>query len=184
MSLTVLAQNLKLIRKNLNCTQIAIAEILGIGFRTYVRYEAGERDAPVGALIKIARLGNLSLDRLLTTPLTSEDLKAPDSGKTPTTSQQIEVIGGGFEEGRIMFKGLTNDRLITMNKSEKNLLIHYRKLNLLDKGKCVADAEWILDNPKNLGLPPPLGSLKKQKIKNTQKLKQMAKSVKKITLRG
>ena len=71
-----------------------------------------------------------------------------------------------------------------MNKSEKNLLIHYRKLNRLDKGKCVADAVWILDNPKNLGLPPPLGSLKKQKIKNTQKLKQMAKSIKKITLRG
>ena len=183
MSLTVLAQNLKLIRKNLNCTQIAISEILGIGFRTYVRYEAGERDAPVAALIKIARLGNLSLDRLLTTPLTSEDLKAPDSRKTPTTSQQIEVIGGGFEEGRIMFKGLTNDRLITMNKSEKNLLIHYRKLNLLDKGKCVAGAEWILDNSKNLGLPPPRFTQKTKNKKHTE-VKQMAKSIKKITLRG
>ena len=45
--MTVLSENLKTIRKNLKCTQGALSEVLGIGFRTYVRYEAGERDAPV-----------------------------------------------------------------------------------------------------------------------------------------
>ena len=52
--MTVLAQNLKTIRKNLNCTQMTISDVLDIGFRTYVRYEAGERDAPVAVLVKLA----------------------------------------------------------------------------------------------------------------------------------
>lgn len=184
--MTVLTQNLKTIRRSLTCTQMAISEVLDIGLRTYVRYEAGQRDVPVAVLVKFARLGNLSLDRLLTTLLTLEDLKTPDAEKTPTTPQEMDVIGGGLQEGRIMFRGLTNDHLITKNKSEKNLLIEYRKLNHLDREKCVVDAEWILNNPKTFGLAclsPE--SRKKQKAKNTQKLMQMANSInKKITLCG
>ncbi len=41
---------------------MALSEALEIGFRTYVRYEAGERNAPV--MVKLAKLGNVSLDRL------------------------------------------------------------------------------------------------------------------------
>ena len=148
--MTLLAQNLKTIRRNLTCTQMAISEVLDIGFRTYVRYEAGQRAVPVAVLVKFARLGNISLDRLLTTSLTLEDLKNPDVGKTPTTPQQMDVIGGGLQEGRIMFRGLTNDYLITKDKSEKNLLTEYRKLNRLDREKFVVDAEWILNNPKTI----------------------------------
>ena len=65
--MTVLSENLKIIRKKLDCTQNALSEVLEIGFRTYVRYEAGERDAPVSVLVKLARLASVSLDRLLTT---------------------------------------------------------------------------------------------------------------------
>ena len=164
--MTVLAQNLKAVRKNLNCTQMAISEVLDIGFRTYVRYEAGERDAPVALLIKVARLANLSLDRLLTTPLTPEDLKTPDVEKIPTSPQRMEVIGGGIEEGRIMFRGLTNDHVITRGGSEKNLLTEFRKLSHLDREKCVVDAEWILNNPKTFGLTATTGSRKYKKYRN------------------
>ena len=73
--MTILAENLKTIRKHLNCTQMAISQVIEVGFRTYVRYEAGERDAPVSVLVKLARLGNISLDRLLTTKVTPEDLE-------------------------------------------------------------------------------------------------------------
>jgi len=149
--LTVLAQNLKVIRKNLNCTQMKISKVLGIGFRTYVRYEAGERDAPVAVLVKLAKLGNISLDRLLTSPLTLEGLKIHDVNKTPNTPQQMEVVGGGLEEGRLMFKGLINDHLIATNKLENKLLNAYRKLNRLDKKNYLIDVEWVLYNPKNLG---------------------------------
>ena len=64
--MSILSKNVKLIRRELRCTQSAMAEILRIGFRTYVRYEAGERDAPVSVLIKLAHLGNISLEQLLT----------------------------------------------------------------------------------------------------------------------
>ena len=39
-----------------------------------MRYEAGERDAPVSVLIKIARLGNISLEQLLTTAIEPNDI--------------------------------------------------------------------------------------------------------------
>jgi len=185
LSMTVLAQNLRAIRKNLNCTQMAISDVLDIGFRTYVRYEAGERDAPVAVLVKLARLGNISLDRLLITPMTPEDLKTPDVEKTPATPRPMEVIGGGLEEGRVIFKGLRNDHLVTTDKTEKNLLIKYRNLNRSGREKCVLDAEWILNNPRTIRRRKnPRTSRKAQKEKNTQRLKQMAKSIKKTTLRG
>ena len=74
----VLAENMRTIRKSLKCTQMALAQVLDIGFRTYVRYESGERDAPVSVMIKLSRLGNISLDRLLTTRISNEELKHPD----------------------------------------------------------------------------------------------------------
>jgi transcriptional regulator with XRE-family HTH domain len=75
--MTILSENLKTLRKKLNCTQMAISEVLEIGFRTYVRYEAGERDAPVSVMVKLAKLGNVSLDRVLTTKILPEDLDTP-----------------------------------------------------------------------------------------------------------
>ena len=120
--MTILSNNIRAIRKNLNCTQISLAEVLEIGFRTYVRYEAGERDAPVFVLVKLARLGNISLDRLLTTKVLPENLNVPDQKYFPTSKAPLEVIGGGFEEGRLMFKGLLNDNLISTNKEEQKLL--------------------------------------------------------------
>ena len=53
--MSTLAKNLKTVRKELGCTQSVMSEILKVGFRTFVRYEAGERDAPVSVLVKIAR---------------------------------------------------------------------------------------------------------------------------------
>ena len=67
--MTLLAQNLKIIRKKLNLTQITLARLIDVGFRTYVRYEVGERDALVNVLIKMAKLGNISLDQQLSTAL-------------------------------------------------------------------------------------------------------------------
>ena len=178
--MTVLAQNLKTIRQNLSCTQMAISQVLDIGFRTYVRYEAGERDAPVAVLVKLARLGNISLDRLLTTPLTLADLKMPDVEEVPPAPKKMEIISGGLEEGRVMFKGLRNDHLISTNKNERNLLSRYRELNRPSRDKCLFDAEWILHNPQ--AFRPSRGphiSRKTQKTKNTQMLKTIAKSIRK-----
>ena len=97
---------------------MAISEVLEIGFRTYVRYEAGERDAPVSVMVKLAKLGNVSLDRVLTTKILPEDLNTPDLVNPHSTINNAELIGGGIEEGRLMLKGFLNDNLVTTNKDE------------------------------------------------------------------
>lgn len=185
--MTILSKNLKVIRKNLNCTQMAIAKVLDIGFRTYVRYEAGERDAPVSILVKFARLGNLSLDRLLTTEITLEELKTPDEENPPATSAKLEVIGGSVEEGRIMFKGIKQDFLVCTHSHEKNLIDLFRKVDRTTKEKVLVEAEWLLKKQ--------LQKMKKDRIKkaipkklikekNAARLKKAAKAIKKITLKG
>ena len=74
----VLEQNLETIKRKFSHALMTLAGLLGIGFRTYVRYETEKHDAPVNVLIKIATLGNISLDRLLTTTLTLESLEMPN----------------------------------------------------------------------------------------------------------
>jgi transcriptional regulator with XRE-family HTH domain len=184
--MTILSDNLKTIRKNHNSSQMALSEFLEIGFRTYVRYEAGERDAPVSVLVKLARLGNLSLDRLLTTKVLPGDLQTPDKKKPPTYKAPLEVIGGGLKEGRLMFKGQLNDNLISTNKEEQKLLTLFRKLNPSDREKFLFNAEWVYTNTRKSVRyrKPKKIPRKEEKAKIAVKLKKLAKSIKKITVRG
>ena len=177
---------MKTIRKSLSCTQMAIARVLDIGFRTYVRYEAGERDAPVAVLVKFARLGNLSLDRLLTTKLEPADLEMPDLDPPVGKLSSVEVIGGSIKEGRLVFKGVSGDYYVTATTDEKKLLNHFRKMPKKSQDKCLVDMEWSLK--KNKVRMDTSGkkkvSRKIEKTRNASKLKKMAKTIKKITLKG
>jgi transcriptional regulator with XRE-family HTH domain len=184
--MTVLSENLKIIRKKLDCTQIALSEVLEIGFRTYVRYEAGERDAPVSVLVKLARLGNVSLDRLLTTKIYIENLQTPDKHLSLSSNDSLEVIGGGLEEGRLMLKGLLCDHLISTNKEEQQLLTLFRQMNVTNREKFLLDAEWIYTNTQKSARyrKPRKISRKEEKAKNAVKLRKLAKSIKKTTVNG
>lgn len=185
--MTILSKNLKTIRKNLNCTQMAVAKVLDIGFRTYVRYEAGERDAPVSILVKFARLGNLSLDRLLTTEITLDELKFADEDNPPPTSDKLDIIGGSLEEGRIMFKGIKQDFLVCTRSEEKTLIELLRKADRPTKEKVLVEAEWLLKKQlqkmqkARIQKAIPRSLLKE---KNTARLKKVAKTIKKITVKG
>ena len=184
--MTVLSENLKIIRKKLNYTQIALSEVLEIGFRTYVRYEAGERDAPVSLLVKMARLGELSLDRLLTTKVLLEELQTPDQKILPKSKVLPEVICGDLEEGRLMFKGQLCDHLISTKKEEQKLLMLFRKLNTSNQKKFLLDAEWTYTNTKNSRRyrKPKKIPRREEKAKTAIKLRKLTKSIKKMTVRG
>lgn len=182
--MTILSANLKTIRKSLGCTQTAISKVVDIGFRTYVRYEAGERDAPVSILIKFSRLGNVSLDRLLTTELTPDDLKTSDADIPPVIAAKLDVIGGSLEEGRLMFKGVRNDYLICSEPMEKNLIEMFRKVDRTTKGKIILDAEWMIKNYLKVKGKAKFTPKKLLQDKTRAKLKKVAKTIKKITLRG
>ena len=183
--MTVLSENLKTIRKNLKCTQGALSEVLGIGFRTYVRYEAGERDAPVSLLVKLARLGELSLDRLLTTKVHLEEIQTPDQKILPNSKVPPVVIGGNLEEGRLMFKGQLRDHLISTKKEEQKLLILFRKLNTSNQKKFLLHAEWTYTNTKNSLRHRKLKKIprREEKAKTATKLRKLTKSIEKMTVR-
>ena len=125
--MSILAKNLKTIRKELGCTQSLMAKILNVGFRTFVRYEAGERDAPVEVLVKIARLGNISLESFLTKSIKANDiapLEKINKGITPVNIQFID-----FKAGNVTFLEPNRPELMTINDSEKRLLTIFRKMS-------------------------------------------------------
>lgn len=184
--MTILAENLKTIRKHLNCTQMALAEVLEIGFRTFVRYEAGERDAPVSVLVKLSKLGNIGLDRLLTTKISPEDLSIPDMDSPTNSHGKQEVIGGSIEEGRLTFKGIKDDYFVSTREPEKKLLTLYRKMPPLVREQFLLDIEWMMKNSQKnkKGARTKKVSKKFAKAKNAEKLKKISKSIRKITLKG
>jgi transcriptional regulator with XRE-family HTH domain len=132
--MSVLAKNLKTVRKELGCTQSVISDILNVGFRTYVRYEAGERDAPVSVLIKIARLGNVSLEQLLTTAIEPNDI-APLEKINRGETVQIQSVD--FKVGQVTFKDTNHQELMTVDDSEKRILTLFRKMPPRLKKDCM-----------------------------------------------
>jgi transcriptional regulator with XRE-family HTH domain len=183
--MTILSENLKTIRNKINCTQMALSEVLEIGFRTYVRYEAGERDAPVSVMVKLAKLGKLSLDRLLTTKILPQDLDTPDQEKTKFITQNPKLISGGVEEGRLMFKGLLSDNLVTNTKDEQKLLTLFRKTNHITREKFLLDMKWSFNKTRISKLNGTKKiSRKLEKEQTAIKLKKLSKNIKKITVRG
>jgi transcriptional regulator with XRE-family HTH domain len=125
--MSIMAKNLRTIRKELRCTQAMMSDILKVGFRTYVRYEAGERDAPVSVLVKIARLGNLSLEQLLTKEV-AKNLISPV--KTLTKSSTPPAVGlVDFSTGQINLKNPSRKELLTIHPSERKLLSLFRKMD-------------------------------------------------------
>jgi len=140
--MSILAKNLKTIRKELGCTQSMMSGILKIGFRTFVRYEAGERDAPVSVLIKIARLANISLEKLLTTsikPIDIAPLKKINQGSNPG---QIESLD--FQTGYVTFKNPNCREIITVDDVERRILALFRKMPSGLKKDCIDSLEQIV----------------------------------------
>ena len=133
--MSTLAKNLKTIRKELGCAQSVMSKILKVGFRTFVRYEAGERDAPVSVLIKIAHLGNISLEQLLTTGIEPNDIAPLEKISKKSKPVQIESID--FKVGHVTFKDPVHQEMITMNDAEKRLLTIFRKMPTGLKKDCI-----------------------------------------------
>ena len=143
--MTILSENLKTLRNKTNCTQMTLSKVLEIGHRTYVRYEAGERDAPVSVMVKLAKLANISLDQLLTTKIVPEDLDTSGLENTQYIIQNPEVISGCIEDGRLMLKGFLEDNLVTNTKDEQKLLTLFRKVNDISRDKFLLDLKWAVN---------------------------------------
>ena len=144
--MSILAKNIKTIRKELGCTQSVMSEILKVGFRTFVRYEAGIRDAPISVLITIARLGNISLEQLLTSEVDKNDIVPLQ--RTCNESPSTEVSTVNFKEGAIVFKNPYRQEIITLDTDEKKLLSIYRKMGSSQKKDCLLTLSRIVQSGK------------------------------------
>ena len=140
--MSILAKNLKTIREELDCTQSTMSGILKVGFRTFVRYEAGERDAPVSVLIKIARLANISLEKLLTTSIKPIDIAPLEKISRGSNPAQIESLD--FQTGYLTFKDPNCQEIITVDDSEKRILTLFRKMSSGLKKDCIDSLEQIV----------------------------------------
>lgn len=142
--MSILAQNLKTIRKELGCTQSVMASILKVGFRTYVRYEAGERDAPVAVLVKISKLGNLSLENLLTMEVDGIDVAPVKTIPTNTNAPEVKSIN--FKTGQAEFRKPSRQEILAIGEDETKMVTIYRKMEpelqqkaLKDMGRPIMD---------------------------------------------
>ncbi len=140
--MSILAKNLKTIREELDCTQSMMSGVLKVGFRTFVRYEAGERDAPVSVLVKIARLANISLEKLLTTSIKPIDIAPLEKISRGSNPAQIESLD--FQTGYVTFKDPSGQEIITVDDIEKHILTLFRKMPSDLKKDCIDSLEEIV----------------------------------------
>ena len=137
--MSILAQNIKTIRRELRCTQSAMSDILKVGFRTYVRYEAGERDAPVAVLVKMARLGNMSLENLLTRKIDQLTILPMDTETLNLVPPEVKSVS--FQSGTIVFKKLAREGLLALDDAEKKAVSAFRRMPKTLKSDFLKDLE-------------------------------------------
>jgi len=147
--MSILAKNIKTIRKELGCTQSVMSEILKVGFRTFVRYEAGIRDAPISVLITIARLGNISLEKLLTSEVHKNDIVPVQRTGQELSQTKLSVVN--FKEGSIVFNNPYREEIITLGVDERKLLSIFRKICPQSKYDCLSTLGEILESEKTIG---------------------------------
>jgi len=141
--MSILAKNLKMIRKELGCTQSVMSGILEVGFRTLVRYEAGERDAPVAVLVKIARLGNISLEQLLTSEIDKNDIVPLQRINKDLSSTEVSVVN--FKEGLVIFDNPSRQEFITLDDIERRILTLFRKMSPRFQKDCLTNLGQIAE---------------------------------------
>jgi transcriptional regulator with XRE-family HTH domain len=145
--MSILAKNLKTIRKELGCTQFVMSEILKVGFRTFVRYEAGARDAPVSVLVKIAQLGNISLEQLLISKIDKNDIAPLQKVSKSLSSIEVSVVN--FKEGSVIFNNPSRQEFITLDGDERKMLILFRKMGSHLQKDCLTSLGRIAEFGKS-----------------------------------
>jgi transcriptional regulator with XRE-family HTH domain len=143
----ILAKNLKTIRKELGCTQSVMSEILKVGFRTFVRYEAGARDVPVSVLVTIARLGNISLEQLLTSEIDKNDIAPLQNVNKSLSAIEVSVVN--FKEGSVIFNNPSRQEFITLDGGERRMLTLFRKMSSHLQKDCLTSLGKIAESDKS-----------------------------------
>jgi len=122
-----IGNRIKKIRNDHDLSQIELAEMLSISQASVGHYENGKRRPPIKILIKLSKIGNVSLDWLI-------------KGKSPSSHSPFKV--NAVKERSREYKTNEYDKLINILEKDKQLK------NLIFK--LVLDFKKSKDNLKNL----------------------------------
>lgn len=101
-----IANRLMNLRKEKGYTQEELADALGISRQAVSKWERAEASPDTDNLICLARLYNISLDELLDTKLTSEELKENKENSFEIKDGGIHVLSKEGDEVHIGFDGI------------------------------------------------------------------------------
>ena len=123
----MLAENLRLLRKNFKLTQQEVADILGIDRSTYTFYEAGKSTPSKENIVKICDIFNVTVGYLLGVEKNCPELKVANR------SDFIDENLHGLKE---------------ISRNEKFILMAYRSLDSESKEQFVDVVKKFLKETK------------------------------------
>ena len=123
----MLADNLRILRKNFKLTQQEVADILGIDRSTYTFYEAGKSTPSKENIVKLCDIFNVTVGYLFGVEKNCPELKVANR------SDVVEEKLDGFNE---------------ISRNEKFILMAYRSLNSQKKEQFLIDVKNILKELK------------------------------------
>ncbi len=95
-------EKMKEIRKNLGLNQAAFSKKLGIGERTYARYESGERHIPSNILLEVAQMGNIDMNWLFGSDYEDKNVEKVESPDNIYTVPILSVRASAGSAGSIL----------------------------------------------------------------------------------
>ena len=119
-----IGNRIKKIRNEHDLSQIELAEMLSISQASIGHYENGKRKPPIKILIKLSKIGNVSLDWIIkgkqsTPPTTLKSNTVNDSSNEYNTSEYeklIEILEKDKQLKKLIFK-----LVLDFNKSKEDL---------------------------------------------------------------
>lgn len=107
-----IGKNIKKIREEKGLTQQSIADLIAMHRSNYSRVETGDRDLSIGAIGKIAKYFNMTIDQLVNF---EGDIPQEVTIEDKSLAEQVKLIQGlELEEKNMVFKMV--DTFLTQKK--------------------------------------------------------------------
>jgi transcriptional regulator with XRE-family HTH domain len=92
--MSILAENIKKVRENLNLNQTEFGKLVGLETNSAIsNYENGKREPDIATLMRIAEIGNVTLDWLIRGINIEDDRQKEIDQKDSTINELIKIVG-------------------------------------------------------------------------------------------
>lgn len=123
--MTILSENLKILRKKYNLTQLDVANQLGIGRTTYLSYEKGTNEPNINLLIKLSNLFSITIDELLS--------KNTCNIISQYSYPKLETFDKNIFNKSILIENLKNKKIFLQNSLDEFSIEVPKKIKEIDE---------------------------------------------------